>query len=938
MKIDSKFFIKNIKTTKKDDDELFLISSKLALSGNINAMKCLASMYREGRGTYYNIDLSIKWEEKVFESVPSDAHDLVDTLLCKKDHESVKKAIEICEKFIDQIWASDLLSKAYYNGIIKKQDEKKSLKLLLKQPKNSGLYNGIKPAKLVNKKILDFEKIALIGNYDEIRSLWCILAQYNIKNDYWISDYCDTELCDMYGEKITLDKINNHCAVISIDAISIAYDFNYALNVEQYENGSYPLLIDNPEIDKIDSEPKQSIRKNNVDNPKIKYILDKKDECNNIDFDKININFINTINYNIKLKILYYWHKIQSINLNDLEIEYAVGKCIYGKLSENRYYSITSDNGMGMGDQFRILSRRELTNYDNRTVIVNERASSLPELFGIDGLIMSDLDRRSLMIYGSISMKKMNVGSPGWRSLYPGISHNLIMDFVFGAPRIFKNRDMDSSFDCEMFAPMVNIRSFDRIPPHSILVNPFGNYIQTYGNEIRNCLKITFDKIISYLIEKGNTVYINNPPKGSLIPKGTIAYNATIKEFVEDSCRFDLILSTYTGFMEVAMHTPSSLIALIPRGESRKNYARICSKYNYNEIELNQNPKTNIETLKKIIDVELSKEKPPSRFINTLNCPNIRRFDCTDEKLRLVPNLIVSKASMKYIRASAIGLDKILEEAMKHYDKFSDPLSAATSLSIMTNVGTKGTTVDDILDMHDKSVKQYPWTTDYTFDIISKMNNPSNNKILYRLASSSSRSESMIRLGECYYKGIGTEVDIRKAAEIFEKTLSGKSIEDEYENIRLKFDLYDALFKINTDEASIRMIEVIKPLVEKKLPGAIGRMGFAYREGKGVSKNIEKSYEFFEIASKMNVGWANAERRALVNMYFDELWKRNNPNDDVRMIEIIVPEARTGNAESIARLALAYRYGRGLTKDVPQASKLFKKATELGVNWAKNYV
>ena len=67
-----------------------------------------------------------------------------------------------------------------------------------------------------------------------------------------------------------------------------------------------------------------------------------------------------------------------------------------------------------------------------------------------------------------------------------------------------------------------------------------------------------------------------------------------------------------------------------------------------------------------------------------------------------------------------------------------------------------------------------------------------------------------------------------------------------YDNHNWSNELFDILWKIGTPESFAEMIAVASGFAEEGNAGAMARLGRAYREGKGVPKDLDKAAELIK--------------------------------------------------------------------------------------------
>jgi TPR repeat protein len=105
-------------------------------------------------------------------------------------------------------------------------------------------------------------------------------------------------------------------------------------------------------------------------------------------------------------------------------------------------------------------------------------------------------------------------------------------------------------------------------------------------------------------------------------------------------------------------------------------------------------------------------------------------------------------------------------------------------------------------------------------------------------------------------------------------------------------------------------------------------LGRAYRDGKGVEKNLDIAADWMRKASAINIGWTK-------NELFDILWKIDTPDSRKEMIAVATAFADSGNGEAMGRLGRAYRDGKGVEKDLDIAADWMRKASAKNIGWVK---
>lgn len=113
-------------------------------------------------------------------------------------------------------------------------------------------------------------------------------------------------------------------------------------------------------------------------------------------------------------------------------------------------------------------------------------------------------------------------------------------------------------------------------------------------------------------------------------------------------------------------------------------------------------------------------------------------------------------------------------------------------------------------------------------------------------------STSIAQLGIAYFKGKGVRKDLGIAASLLRQARKQGL---EWAN----WNLFDVLWEIGTQESYTEMINIALPLAEKGNAQLQVRIGRAYKEGRGVEKDLTKAAEWLEKAADQGLEWANNE-------------------------------------------------------------------------------
>ena len=141
-------------------------------------------------------------------------------------------------------------------------------------------------------------------------------------------------------------------------------------------------------------------------------------------------------------------------------------------------------------------------------------------------------------------------------------------------------------------------------------------------------------------------------------------------------------------------------------------------------------------------------------------------------------------------------------------------------------------------------------------------------------------------------------------------------------------ELFDLLQSVGTNDSYKESIQVIEPFILSKSGYAFGCLANCYRYGQGVEKNLDLAVDYMRKAVNQEIGWVKPQ-------YFDVLWGINTPEALKEMIEYAQLESDYGNMELRARLARAYRDGKGVDKDLNKAVDLLRTVIPGKPFWAR---
>ena len=191
---------------------------------------------------------------------------------------------------------------------------------------------------------------------------------------------------------------------------------------------------------------------------------------------------------------------------------------------------------------------------------------------------------------------------------------------------------------------------------------------------------------------------------------------------------------------------------------------------------------------------------------------------------------------------------------------------------------------------------------------------------IYYYHAMNGNATAMGRLGRMYRDGKGVERDLDEAIKWMRKAAD--------KNVGwAKNELFDILWKIDTPEAHEEMISVATEFAEKGDGNAMGRLGRAYRHGKGIEKDNGLAASYLLMAASSGAPWFICD-------YVIVKWEDNSSSSDS---EAFAALTRYGNIDDVPTMiwfGKAYFYGRGTERNIAKATEFFRKAYNKGSLWA----
>ena len=176
-------------------------------------------------------------------------------------------------------------------------------------------------------------------------------------------------------------------------------------------------------------------------------------------------------------------------------------------------------------------------------------------------------------------------------------------------------------------------------------------------------------------------------------------------------------------------------------------------------------------------------------------------------------------------------------------------------------------------------------------------------------------------LGKAYRDGKGVPQDYMLAAEHMRKAF----------NLGLWYapeQLCDILWKIGTPESLSEMVKIANMPAYSNNGYIMGLMGKAYRDGKGVDRDLTKSVNYLRKAKSLGVWFASSE-------LCTTLWLAGTPESIEEFWKLSADPSISSYPQIQLLIGEAYLAGIGTKKDLDKARYYFEKAASNGSKSAK---
>ena len=195
----------------------------------------------------------------------------------------------------------------------------------------------------------------------------------------------------------------------------------------------------------------------------------------------------------------------------------------------------------------------------------------------------------------------------------------------------------------------------------------------------------------------------------------------------------------------------------------------------------------------------------------------------------------------------------------------------------------------------------------------------------YRKSAEQGQAKAQYNLALCYEKGKGVEKNDEQAKQLYKKAvlnLKDAAEQGDDEAQRLIGLCYE--FGRGEEKNMEKAVEWYRKSAEQENAGAQRNLGLCYEFGRGVEKNMEKAVEWYRKAAEQ--GYAEAQYNLGVCYYNGT----GVAQDYKQAVEWWRKAADQGNANAQSNLGVCYEKGLGVEKDMKKAVELYRKSADQG--------
>ena len=203
-------------------------------------------------------------------------------------------------------------------------------------------------------------------------------------------------------------------------------------------------------------------------------------------------------------------------------------------------------------------------------------------------------------------------------------------------------------------------------------------------------------------------------------------------------------------------------------------------------------------------------------------------------------------------------------------------------------------------------------------------------------AANSNHAKALKELGYCYLRGVGVEKSVERALSLYEKAGLYYAKEDYCALMEHKVLALEELQKY--DECISILLAYVQSgkgckkcslvnqynLISRCCPWMQFKLGEFYENGRGISKNYVKGFEWYRKSAEQ--GYPSAYNRLGVCYAFG----RGVHQDYNNAVKCFIESANYGNSVAQKNLGVSYENGDGVEKDYVKAVEWYKKSAEQG--------
>lgn len=847
-----------------------------------------------------------------------DSKEYVQVLLLCNGQDDLEEAFQICKKnSIEDGWFRETYALMYYSGVGVGKDISYAKKLL-SHCDSFRRYYPVAPYEWFVDSVYDYDDIYLYGTENEIRCLSCMCLQNHIyvkgvitdlKNDLLLWPSTTFKNIDTTGNVAILMISDYFIPIKGVDVYSVKngnlLERNSSCNancieIESLVDNNYKIKYNcNEEIISIDILLK-------LINQNVNQFIIK-------DFNVLSLLWPMCKNYSniffdysdLDLYICSNGSYLYAVSYSQIVLQYHIGRNI--SMNIDKTMNVCTYYGP-MGDEFRLLSRSSIIEQKIGkpiSVMCSIRGRDLLDLYGYDGIITSLFSKTSLLTYTSISPEECNIIVIP-EKLYPYIRDcsGPILNLMDRRSGI---RDYSSHYikyiDYSDNVNTMHFFQYDNIDytqyTNSILFNLNGS---SYTNSSRPSYLSKVNEIMIQLSSKlkdlGYKVYQNYGGKNKSHLPNIKIINLPISELISLLPEIKMVISPITGFTEVMMLSGVPVTCLSDGTNFRKGMDQWCNNnyYLYNimnntiddlvdiiidNIKMITNPLAPIKReilppsqcnidfyLRHYVNYWIDNPEMLNQIYNIgmeLGYKNGYRIDLMKKELEDCCSGKSIEGLIRYYFLNEFDVVKV-EKSLIEYWIYLTESDRSSILERLVKCYLNG--IDNPTDLNKASYilsfgKQcgYAWSDNLLMELLWKKKRPSDDLELYKIAineSISGNALSFLWIGRLYRDGRGVEKNYLMAAKWMRKARDGGIKWADWE-------LFDILWRINTPDSLKEAISIAEPLAQSGNRELQGRMGRAYRDGKGVEKNRDLARVWFKKAADQDLAWAKKELADLDN-------------------------------------------------------------------------